>query len=117
MNGELTLAAGALAAATATTTAVAPANPLLSFLYPLGGTQYTFAKIVQFSPRGEGVIDWKKDVSQATVTFNPASGERFTRKAGVADYRAAVDRRHVIPVSRPNRLHPDRTPKEPCSLR
>jgi prepilin-type N-terminal cleavage/methylation domain-containing protein len=37
-------------------TAVAPANPLLRFPYPLGGTQYTFAKIVQFSPRGEGVI-------------------------------------------------------------
>ena len=37
--------------------AVAPANPLLQFPYPLGGTQYTFAKIVQFSPRGEGVID------------------------------------------------------------
>ena len=38
-------------------TAVAPANPLLSFQYPLGGTQYTFEKIIQFSPRGEGVID------------------------------------------------------------
>jgi hypothetical protein len=38
-------------------TAVAPANPLLRFPYPLGGTQYTFVKIIQFSPRGEGVID------------------------------------------------------------
>ena len=39
-------------------TAVAPANPSLSFQYPLSGTtQYLFAKIVQFSPRGEGVID------------------------------------------------------------
>jgi type II secretory pathway pseudopilin PulG len=36
--------------------AVAPANPALRFPYPLGGTQYTFAKIIQFSPRGEGVI-------------------------------------------------------------
>jgi prepilin-type N-terminal cleavage/methylation domain-containing protein len=43
--------------ATDPATAVAPANPLLSFPYPVGGTQYTFAKIVQFSPRGEGVID------------------------------------------------------------
>lgn len=39
-------------------TAVAPANPLLRFQYPLSGTtQYPFAKIIQFSPRGEGVID------------------------------------------------------------
>jgi type II secretory pathway pseudopilin PulG len=39
-------------------TAVAPANPSLRFQYPLGGTaQCLFAKIIQFSPRGEGVID------------------------------------------------------------
>jgi prepilin-type N-terminal cleavage/methylation domain-containing protein len=39
-------------------TAVAPANPSLRFQYPLSGTtQYLFAKIIQFSPRGEGVID------------------------------------------------------------
>src|SRR6266498_1105290 len=38
-------------------TAVAPANASLQFPYPLGGTQYTFLKIIQFSPRGEGVID------------------------------------------------------------
>jgi prepilin-type N-terminal cleavage/methylation domain-containing protein len=39
-------------------TAVAPANPLLRFQYPLSGNaSYTFAKIIQFSPRGEGVID------------------------------------------------------------
>jgi prepilin-type N-terminal cleavage/methylation domain-containing protein len=39
-------------------TAVAPANPSLRFQYPLSGTvSYTFAKVVQFSPRGEGVID------------------------------------------------------------
>src|SRR4029077_10425473 len=43
--------------ATDSSTAVAPANPLLRFPYPLGGTQYTFAKIVQFSPRGEAVIN------------------------------------------------------------
>jgi type II secretory pathway pseudopilin PulG len=35
---------------------VAPSSPALRFTYPLGGTQYTFAKIIQFSPRGEGVI-------------------------------------------------------------
>jgi len=44
--------------ATDPSTAVAPPNPSLSFQYPLSGTaQYPFAKIVQFSPRGEGVID------------------------------------------------------------
>ena len=43
--------------ATDPASAVAPANPTLQFTYPLGGTQYTFAKIIQFSPRGEGVID------------------------------------------------------------
>jgi prepilin-type N-terminal cleavage/methylation domain-containing protein len=43
--------------ATDPATAVAPANPSLRFQYPLGGTQHTFAKIIQFSPRGEAVID------------------------------------------------------------
>src|SRR5437016_5619434 len=43
--------------ATDPASAVAPANPALQFTYPLGGTQYTFGKIIQFSPRGEGVID------------------------------------------------------------
>jgi prepilin-type N-terminal cleavage/methylation domain-containing protein len=36
---------------------IAPPNPSLQFTYPLGGSQYTFAQIIQFSPRGEGVID------------------------------------------------------------
>jgi len=37
----------------------APPNPSLTFHYPVGTSpgQYTFTKIVQFSPRGEGVID------------------------------------------------------------
>ena len=36
----------------------APPNPSLSFQYPLGSSaQYTFVKAVQFSPRGEAVID------------------------------------------------------------
>src|SRR6266536_2333546 len=36
----------------------APPSPSLSFQYPLGSSaQYTFVKAVQFSPRGEGVID------------------------------------------------------------
>jgi type II secretory pathway pseudopilin PulG len=37
----------------------APPNPSLTFHYPLGASpgQYTFTKIVQFSPRGEAVID------------------------------------------------------------
>jgi len=43
--------------ATDPSTAVAPASPALRFPYPLGGAQYSFAKIIQFSPRGEGVID------------------------------------------------------------
>jgi prepilin-type N-terminal cleavage/methylation domain-containing protein len=43
--------------ATDPATAVAPANPSLKFNYPLGGSQYPFVKIIQFSPRGEGVID------------------------------------------------------------
>jgi prepilin-type N-terminal cleavage/methylation domain-containing protein len=43
--------------ATDPSTATAPTSPSLRFPYPLGGTQYLFAKIIQFSPRGEGVID------------------------------------------------------------
>jgi len=39
-------------------TPTAPPNPSLQFQYPLSGTaQYQFVKIVQFNPRGEGVID------------------------------------------------------------
>jgi prepilin-type N-terminal cleavage/methylation domain-containing protein len=34
-----------------------PPNPSLRFQYPVGGTaQYSFAKIIQFSPRGECVV-------------------------------------------------------------
>jgi hypothetical protein len=42
-----------------TTTGPNPAPPIpsLQFVYPLGGTQYTFTQVVQFNPRGEGVID------------------------------------------------------------
>jgi type II secretory pathway pseudopilin PulG len=36
----------------------APPSPSLRFQYPLASSaQYTFAKAIQFSPRGEGVID------------------------------------------------------------
>jgi hypothetical protein len=37
----------------------APPNPYLTFGYPVGSLspQYTFVKIVQFSPLGEAVID------------------------------------------------------------
>jgi prepilin-type N-terminal cleavage/methylation domain-containing protein len=37
----------------------APPSPRLTFHYPVGSSpgQYTFTKIVQFNPRGEGVID------------------------------------------------------------
>jgi type II secretory pathway pseudopilin PulG len=36
----------------------APPNPALTFHYPVGTSpgQYTFTKVIQFSPRGEGVI-------------------------------------------------------------
>lgn len=42
---------------TTTGTYPAPPIPSLQFVYPLGGTQYTFIQVVQFNPRGEGVID------------------------------------------------------------
>src|SRR5713101_3195778 len=46
----------------------APPNPSLRFQYPVGGTaQYTFAKVVQFSPRGEGVVD------NSNYTLTPVS--------------------------------------------
>jgi len=45
-----------------------PPSPSLRFQYPLSGTaQYTFTKIIQFSPRGEGVID------NSNYTFTPVS--------------------------------------------
>ena len=35
-----------------------PSSPSLRLQYPVSGTaQYVFAKIIQFSPRGEGVVD------------------------------------------------------------
>ena len=34
----------------------APPNPSLTFYYPVGGSQYPFQKVVQFSPRGEAVV-------------------------------------------------------------
>jgi prepilin-type N-terminal cleavage/methylation domain-containing protein len=46
----------------------APPSPLLRFQYPLGSAaKYTFAKVVQFSPRGEGVID------NSNYSFTPVS--------------------------------------------
>src|SRR5439155_15932867 len=38
---------------------VAPPNPYLAFHYPVNvpPAQYTFTKVVQFSPRGEGLVD------------------------------------------------------------
>ena len=40
-------------------TDTAPPNPNLTFHYPVGSSpgQYIFTKIIQFNPRGEGVID------------------------------------------------------------
>lgn len=34
-----------------------PPSPALTFHYPVGGSQFTFAKVIQFSPRGEGMVD------------------------------------------------------------
>jgi type II secretory pathway pseudopilin PulG len=34
-----------------------PATPYLSFHYPVGGSQYAFTKVIQFTPHGEGVVD------------------------------------------------------------
>jgi prepilin-type N-terminal cleavage/methylation domain-containing protein len=41
------------------TTPTSPPNPSITFHYPAGSSspQYKFVKVVQFSPRGEGVID------------------------------------------------------------
>ena len=45
-----------------------PPSPSLRFQYPVGSTaQYTFAKTIQFSPRGEAVID------NSNYTFTPVS--------------------------------------------
>src|SRR5713226_1104969 len=46
----------------------APPSPSLRFQYPVGSSaQYTFTKAVQFSPRGEGVID------NSNYTLTPVS--------------------------------------------
>src|SRR5438105_8699421 len=45
-----------------------PPSPSLRFQYPMGSTaQYTFSKVVQFGPHGEGVID------NSNYTFAPVS--------------------------------------------
>jgi prepilin-type N-terminal cleavage/methylation domain-containing protein len=46
-----------------------PPNPSLTFHYPAGSSSppYTFVKVVQFSPRGEGVID------NSNYTLTPVS--------------------------------------------
>jgi len=57
--------------------AVAPPNPSLQFQYPLSGNaSYTFGKIVQFSPRGEGVIDNSNYMSKAVseIGVEPTHG-------------------------------------------
>ncbi|HEX3281328.1 MAG TPA: type II secretion system protein [Pyrinomonadaceae bacterium] len=54
----------------------APPSPSLQFAYPLGGSQYTFARIIQFSPRGEGVIDNSNYtmVPVSEIGFQPTHG-------------------------------------------
>ena len=57
-SGSLDLAARIGNDLTDPSSPVAPPSPSLSFQYPLSGNApYTFAKVIQFSPRGEGVID------------------------------------------------------------
>jgi len=48
---------------------VTPPNPAITFHYPAGSSspQYTFTKVVQFGPRGEGVI------TNNTYAFAPVS--------------------------------------------
>lgn len=56
-----------------------PPSPVLRFQYPLGGTpQYTFSKMVQFSPRGEAVID------NSNYTYTPVSEIGFQPTHGSA---------------------------------
>jgi len=33
-----------------------PSTPCLTFHYPVGGSQFTFTKVIQFSPHGAGVV-------------------------------------------------------------
>jgi prepilin-type N-terminal cleavage/methylation domain-containing protein len=46
---------------------IAPPNPSLTFYYPVGGSQYSFVKVVQFSPRGEAVVT-NSNYTMATVS-------------------------------------------------
>jgi type II secretory pathway pseudopilin PulG len=55
--GSLDLTARIGNDATDPSTPVAPENASLQFVSTLGSKTYTFQKIVQFNPRGEGVID------------------------------------------------------------
>jgi prepilin-type N-terminal cleavage/methylation domain-containing protein len=51
-----------------------PATPYLSFGYPVGSLspQYAFTKIIQFSPRGEGVVD-NSNYFASGASFEPVS--------------------------------------------
>jgi Tfp pilus assembly protein FimT len=59
----------AVGSTTAQSGDTAPPNPSLTFHYPTGSSspQYTFVKVVQFNPRGEGVID------NSNYSFTPVS--------------------------------------------
>jgi prepilin-type N-terminal cleavage/methylation domain-containing protein len=70
----------AAAANTAKIGDTSPPSPSLTFQYPVGNppptVQYTFTKAVQFSPRGEGVIDNSNYtyVSVSEIGLQPAHG-------------------------------------------
>ncbi len=55
-----------------------PPNPCLTFHYPAGGSQYTFVKVVQFSPRGEAVV------ADANYTLATASEIGLQSTHGIA---------------------------------
>jgi len=49
-----------------------PSTPYLTFHYPVGGSQFTFAKVIQFSPRGEGMVD-NSNFFASAATLAPIS--------------------------------------------
>ena len=51
-----------------------PSTPYLTFHYPVGSSspQYTFTKVIQFSPHGEGVVD-SSTYFASGATFAPIS--------------------------------------------
>ena len=53
--------------------------------------KFALFEAASLGDRADGVIDWKKDPTQATLTMRQGSGESVSHQAPLADYRAAVD--------------------------